>query len=145
MDNPASVQAMFYEMENGELRSLFTFGQNHQSYPGRAHGGMVTALLDELIGRAIWITEPDSLAVTMSLTIKYRRTVPVNVPLRGTARLLQNSSRGYIGEGEIYDMDGNLLASAEGSYRKLSNANIGDFSIHEEMKYLIDDNITDIE
>lgn len=145
MDNPASVKAMFYEMENGELRGLFSFGTMHQSYPGRVHGGIVTAMLDELIGRAIWIPEPATLAVTMSLTTKYRKVVPINIQLRGVGRIIQNSSRGFIGEGEIYDMYGNLLASAEGTYRKLSNAGIGDFDIHEEMKYLIEDDITEIE
>ena len=72
MDNPSSVKAMFYEMENGELRGLFTFRNEHQSYPGRVHGGMITAMLDELIGRVLWIKEPESLAVTTTITVKYQ-------------------------------------------------------------------------
>lgn len=145
MDNPASVKAMFYEMENGELWSLFSFNEQHQSYPQRVHGGMITAMLDELIGRVIWLTEPETLAVTMSLNVKYRGQVPVNEPLRGVARILQNSQRGYIGEGKIYNSAGKVLATAEGSFRKLSNENIGDFDIHSEMNYFIADNITEIE
>ncbi len=145
MDNPASVKAMFYEMENNEIRSLFTFRKEHQSYPGRVHGGMITAMLDELIGRAMWIPEPETLAVTMTLDVKYRGLVPIDTPLRAAGRITQNSSRGYVGEGEIYDMNGKVLASAQGTFRKLSNANIGDFSIHDEMAYFIEDDITEIE
>ncbi|MCF0205921.1 MAG: PaaI family thioesterase [Bacteroidales bacterium] len=145
MDNPASVKGMFYEMENGELRGLFRFGDQHQSYPGRVHGGVISAMLDELIGRAIWIPEPDSNGVTMTLTIKYRRVVPINTNLRGVGRITQNSARGFSGVGEIYDMDGNLLAWAEGTYRKLSVAMIGDFEAHEEMRYLIEDDVVEIE
>ncbi len=145
MDNPSSVKAMFYEMENGELRGLFTFRNEHQSYPGRVHGGMITAMLDELIGRALWIKEPESLAVTTTITVKYRRPMPIGVQLRGVARLTQDSSRGFIGVGEIYDASGKLLAAAEGTYMRLNNEVIGDFDIHEEMKYLVEDNITEIE
>lgn len=145
MDNPASVKAMFYEMENGELRGLFTFRNEHQSYPGRVHGGMITAMLDELIGRALWIKEPESLAVTTTITVKYRRPMPIGVQLRGVARLVQDSTRGFVGVGEIYSPEGKLLAAAEGTYMRLPNETIGDFDIHEEMKYLIDDNVTEIE
>lgn len=145
MDNPASVKAMFYELENGEVRGLFTFNEQHQSYPGRVHGGMITSMLDELIGRVMWVTEPDTLAVTTSLDVKFRKPVPVNVPLRGAARIIQNSARGYVGQGEIYGPDGKVLASAEGRYCKLTNNQIGDFSMHDEMKYFIEDDIKDIE
>ena len=102
-------------------------------------------MLDELIGRVLWIKEPESLAVTTTITVKYRRPMPIGVQLRGVARLTQDSTRGFVGIGEIYDPNGKLLAAAEGTYMRLSNETIGDFDIHEEMKYLIDDNVTEIE
>ena len=34
MDNPSSVKAMFYEMENGELRGLFTSETNTKATLG---------------------------------------------------------------------------------------------------------------
>ena len=64
LDNPAGVCAPFYNMEDGSVMSIFQFKAEHQSYPGRVHGGMITAMLDELGMRALWVTQQDSLGVT---------------------------------------------------------------------------------
>ena len=52
-ENPWSLKARFYELDNGELLGVFAPLESHQSYPGRLHGGVASALLDETIGRAI--------------------------------------------------------------------------------------------
>ena len=41
-----------------ELLGVFTPREEHQSYPGRLHGGIAAAALDETIGRAIVISAP---------------------------------------------------------------------------------------
>ena len=48
MDNPFGLQAPFYVMEDDSVMTLFRYRQEHQSYPGRVHGGLITAMLDEL-------------------------------------------------------------------------------------------------
>ena len=90
MDNPFGLQAPFYVMEDDSVMTLFRYRQEHQSYPGRVHGGLITAMLDELGFRAYWAFEPEVLAVTMELQTKYRRPVPYDEPLKGmgTIRLL---------------------------------------------------------
>ena len=146
MDNDASVKAQFYEMENGYLCSLFKFRSIHQSYPERVHGGMITSMLDELIGRVIWVTEPDTYAVTTSIQVQFKKPVPYDVELKGLSYITKNSSRLYSAVGEIRDMDNNILATAEATYFKMkikmicSNSNIDD-----EMCYMIDDNVTEID
>ena len=51
MENPLGLKAPFYILDNDSVASVFTFKKEHQSYPDRTHGGMISALLDELIGR----------------------------------------------------------------------------------------------
>ena len=53
MDNPLGVKAPFYEMEDNSVVTLFSYRSEHQSYPGRAHGGMITCMLDELIDKSM--------------------------------------------------------------------------------------------
>ena len=57
-ENPAGLQGRFYELDGGELLGVFRPRQGHQSYPGRLHGGISSAVLDETIGRAITIAHP---------------------------------------------------------------------------------------
>ena len=129
-DNDSSLKARFYELEDGELLGVFTPLQQHQSYPGRLHGGMASALLDETMGRAINIAEPDAWGVTVKLSLKYRQPVPIDGDVRAIARLTKNSSRLFEGAGEIVLEDGSVAVEATGTYMKLPIDRIaeGDFS-----------------
>lgn len=53
MENERGVKAPFYEMEDKSVVSYVTFDELHQSYPGRVHGGIISAMLDEVAGRAL--------------------------------------------------------------------------------------------
>ncbi|MGN1227645.1 MAG: PaaI family thioesterase [Christensenellales bacterium] len=145
MDNEASVKAQFYEMENGYLCSLFTFRDIHQSYPERVHGGMITSMLDELVGRVLWVKEPNTYAVTTQINVRFKKPVPYNEQLKGVAYITKNSSRLYEAVGEIRDMDNNILAVAEATYMKMPIERICTKPADAEMCYLIDDDIKEID
>ena len=48
MDNEYGLNAEFYNMEDNSVFTLFRYREQHQSYPSRVHGGLITAMLDEL-------------------------------------------------------------------------------------------------
>lgn len=145
LDNPAGVGAYFYNMEDGSVVSPFKFSKNHQSYPGRVHGGMITAMLDELGLRAAWQKEPETWGVTMSLTTKFRKPVPYDVPLFAKGKLILSNHKFLKTDAAIYDISGNKLASAELNYIKLAPEIISNADSHEEMCYLIKDDVKEIE
>lgn len=119
LDNDAGVKAPFYVMEDSSVMTPFSYRDVHQSYPGRVHGGMITAMLDELGCRAYWAAyDEETLAVTMSLETKYKKPVPYDVPLIGTGKILRATSlfieaeaghphcgrpRSRLGQNEIYE------------------------------------------
>ena len=144
MENEAGLKAPFYEMEDSTLITIFEYKEIHQSYPGRVHGGMISCMLDELIGRAIWISEPDMWGVTMTLNVKFRKPVPYNTKLKAVGKIINSKSRTFEGEGMLYDMEGNLLASAEAVYFKLPLDKIASDSSHEEVNIYYPDNVTEI-
>jgi len=143
INNPFGLKAPFYEMENGEVITIFKFKNEHQSYPGRAHGGMISAMLDELIGRAIWITNPTIWGVTMTLNIKYRKPVPLEAELKGIGKITSETSRTFTGEGKIYDLNGNVLAEGTATYMKLPLNKIAEGDENAANVY-VKDNITEI-
>lgn len=144
IENEAGIKAPFYEMEDNSVVTIFEYKEIHQSYPGRTHGGMISCLLDELVGRAIWISEPNVWGVTMTLTVKFRKPVPYNTKLKGIGRIINNKPMHFEGTGEIYDMNGNLLASAEASYMKLPLDKIAN-SNHEDVNIYIPDDVKEID
>ena len=129
-DNDSSLKARFYELDDGELLGVFSPMTEHQGYPGRLHGGMSSALLDETMGRAINIREPDAWGVTVRLNVTFRKPVPVDSDVRAVGRLTKVGSRMFESAGEIVLADGTVAVEATGTYMKLPIDQIaeGDFS-----------------
>ena len=144
LDNTLGVQAPFYEMEDGSVCTVFKFRPEHQSYPGRVHGGIITAMLDELAGRVYWIKDPNMYAVTTSLETKFRKPVPYDVELKGIGMLTKDTSRLYEAVATIMTMDGDVLATATMKYLKLSPEQISSADINEEMCYNIEDGVKSV-
>lgn len=119
-ENNGSLKTKFYELENKELMSVSLPSAIHQSYPDRMHGGIISAILDEIIGRAIMIEEPELWGVTVELTIKYKKPVPLDKPVKAIARITRNSRLIYEGTGEIILEDGSIAATGYAKYVKMS-------------------------
>ena len=120
VDNPCGLHANFYEMEDGSLVSLFTYKSEHQSYPERTHGGMIAAMIDESIGRAVWINDPTIWACTIKLSIEYHAAVPYGVPLKCISSIDHLDKMTFHGSARIIDENGKLLARGEALYMRLS-------------------------
>ena len=120
-DNPGGLFAQFYETSNDEVVSIIKTDIGHQSYPERTHGGVICAILDETAGRAIWVTEKNTLAVTAKIEIKYHRPVPLNEEFLAVGKVDSNTSRWFKATGKIFDKQGNLLAESNGTYVKQSS------------------------
>jgi len=129
IENPAGLGARFFELETGELLGVFAPGEHHQGYPGRLHGGIASALLDETIGRAISLTDPGAWGVTIQLAVRFRKPVPLDQEVRALSRITNDSGRRFEGTGEIVLEDGTVAAEATGTYLKLPIGKIaeGDF------------------
>lgn len=117
--NDASLNAGFYEVEGEYIVTKFVPRYQHQSYPNRMHGGMISAVLDETIGRAIMIKDPNQWGVTSELIVKFRKPVPLNQTLYCVGKVIKEGTRTFVGSGFIEDQNGTLLAHGEATYVKL--------------------------
>lgn len=102
-----------------ELIGVFTPKEEHQSYPGRLHGGIAAAILDETIGRAIVVAHPETWGVTVELTLRYRKPLRLDRELRVLGRITRDGSRAFEGSGEIVLQDGSVAVEARGRYLKM--------------------------
>lgn len=126
--NDSGLHASFYETEGNELIALFVPTDEHQSYPGRLHGGIASAILDETIGRAILIGgAQDVWGVTIELHLEYRKPIPLGVQLKVVGRVTENASRFFRGTGEIVLPGGEIAVTAHGRYLKAPLEKIADF------------------
>lgn len=144
VNNEYGLKAPFYEMEDKRVVSIFTYREKHQSYPERVHGGMITCMLDEIAGRAVWPIEPNCLAVTTSINVKFRKPVPYDTTLYAVGKIIENTKRAIVAESCVMDEEGHILAQADVNYLKLPATQITGKNMVEELDEYIPDDVTEI-
>jgi len=112
MANPMGIAAKLWR-EGDEAVCQVTLGEAFEGAPGRAHGGVVAALIDETMGLVLSISRTP--AYTGRLTITYRAPTPVGEPLVVRARREGTSGRKLTITAEMHAGD-RLLAEAHGLF-----------------------------
>lgn len=142
MKNTFGLKAFFYETEAKELIAVFKPTEEHQSYPGRLHGGVASAILDETIGRAILINHEEEVwGVTVEFKTRFIKPIPINEELKVIARITTEGNRIFEGTGELKLSNGETAVVGEGKYVKLPLDKIADFNREEnEWQVISSDN-----
>lgn len=89
--------------DGDEAVGILTLGRAHEGAPGRSHGGMVSALFDDLFGFILTIHECPGF--TGELTVRYEAGTPIGVPLECRVRLDRRGGRKLLMSGELTDVD----------------------------------------
>jgi len=133
LKNPFGLHTAFYELDNREILAVFKPRDEHQSYPGRLHGGIISTILDEAIGRAIMMHAEDEVwGVTVDLKVRFKKPVPLDQELRVVGRITKDSSRFFEGTGELLLEDGAVAAEGHGKYLKVPLEKIADFDVEAQ-------------
>jgi len=143
--NDKGLKTEFFETDSAEVVALFTPHRLHQSYPGRLHGGIAASILDETIGRAVQIGQPDIWGVTAELNLKYKKPLPYGQQLKAVGRITRQNRLLFEGEGEIYTPDGQVAVTAKGKYVKMRIGQIADGGDKIDMDWKVHLHIDDPE
>ena len=101
------------------------------------HGGVITAIMDETLGRAIMIEHGDHIwGVTVELNLRFRKPVPLEMELTAVGRIVHENRRLFEGTGELYLPDGSVAVEASGKFVKLDINEIGEFDPEAEAWYV---------
>jgi len=84
LSHPAAPQLVLEETEHGVTGEV-TVGTVFQGGPGLVHGGILALLIDHAMGCVA--AGPQRPAMTVRLSLRYRRPTPIGVPLTVAARL----------------------------------------------------------
>ncbi len=98
-----------------------TPAEHHQGWPGVLHGGIVTAILDETIGRVAFLH--NRWVQTAKLSVRFKRPAPLGEALCARGELVRNNRRLMEMHGGLYLAGSNeLLAEAKGTFIPLPDA-----------------------
>ena len=107
-----------------ELKGLLRIEKGVTGFPGVAHGGIVTTILDELLGHVLAVNRRRGAlsklpSMTAGLETRYLRPVPVPGTLLVVARITGIEGRKTFTKGWIEDEAGNRLAEADAMFLTL--------------------------
>ena len=120
--NPMGLDVQFFR-EGDEAVSRVVLGPAFEGAPNRAHGGVVAAVFDDLMGFVLTIHE--SPAYTAELTVRYRRPTPVGAEIEFRARLVDRRGRRLQIEAEAIDSDGTKIATATALFITIPRTGFG--------------------
>lgn len=112
--NPNSIGVEWYFDDGNHIIGNFIFTIHHQGPPGFVHGGASAAVLDEALGLAIW--QAGYPAVTVNLTIDYRKPVPLGEPILIRGAMSGKAKKRIEASGEILLPDKTVAVFAKGIY-----------------------------
>ena len=117
--NPNGLRIKFYR-DGDEAVATCIAEPKFQGYKGVYHGGLVSTLLDEIMAKAVLAIR--KYAMTVEMTCRYKKAVPIGQELRLVGRLTRQRGRLFETSGEIRSPDGILYATATGKYLEVPEA-----------------------
>ena len=94
----------------------------YEGPPGAAHGGIVAAYLDEILGGAV-VHATGKIVVTGELTVRYLRPAPTETPLLGRGHVIADHGRYVDVEGSLEEFGAaRVVATARGRFFPFATA-----------------------
>ena len=115
--NPIAPPVEF-RVEGQVVQGRARFGAQYCGPPNHVHGGVVAAVMDELLGSVNVIN--DLGAMTGTLKVRYSRPTPLFEEIRMEGRMAGTDGRKVFARGEMWHGE-NLLAEAEGVFIKVDD------------------------
>jgi acyl-coenzyme A thioesterase PaaI-like protein len=117
--NPEGLRIQFF-LDGDDAVAECTAEPRFQGFKGIYHGGLISTLLDEIMAKAVLARR--KYAMTVEITVRYRKAVPVgeNLVLRG--RIKAEKGRLFEAEGTVSNPAGVVFATATGRYLEASSA-----------------------
>ncbi len=113
-ENPHGIGITWYARQDGSIFTEATLTHKQQGPDGYIHGGASAAILDEIIGVAIWRAGYN--VAVVNLDISYKKAIPVDTKITVEARMTDRNGRKICGTGEIKLPDGSVAVSCRGIY-----------------------------
>lgn len=110
--NPLGIGIEVWRDGEG-VRATVTLGSAFEGAPGRAHGGIVSAIFDDVMGYLLTVHEIP--AFTGELTVRYLAPTPMGTELTFRSWMLHRDGRRILAEADV-TADGTKVATATATF-----------------------------
>ncbi|MBX5491209.1 MAG: PaaI family thioesterase [Chloroflexi bacterium] len=121
-ENPFGLRPRFRRTGQG-VEAEFVARPEHQGFRGLVQGGILAAMLDEVMAHALWAQ--GVFAVTGRLEVVFRKPTPIETPLRAVAEVLECEGRKYMLRAWLALPDGSRTVEGSGTFVELPEGHFG--------------------
>jgi acyl-coenzyme A thioesterase PaaI-like protein len=116
--NPIGLALDLRRLPGGEIAAATTFSEDYASYPGIVHGGIVSTLVDEVMGNMLAVGWG---MLAFSVTLRTRMLLPLRVgePYLTTARITGSGHGVVRTEADITSADGEVHVMANAAFQPI--------------------------
>ncbi|HRC62940.1 MAG TPA: PaaI family thioesterase [Dehalococcoidia bacterium] len=115
--NPIGFHLVF-EREGDAVVARYDPRPEDQGFPEVMHGGLLSLLLDEAMG---WAMYADGVfAVTAKMEVRFRRAVGLDAPVTARARIMRSRGRRIEVEASLTNEAGEVLVESSALFMRMS-------------------------
>ncbi|RDG39813.1 PaaI family thioesterase [Streptomyces corynorhini] len=118
--NRIGLALEMHRTDDGGLATEITFSDEYASYPGVVHGGIVSVLVDELMGDLIAL-DRGMLAFSVTLRTKFLRPLRTGVPYRAVAAITGEGNGVVHAAADVVSLDGTPHVMSSSAYQPISS------------------------
>jgi uncharacterized protein (TIGR00369 family) len=126
--NESGLKVDFF-YDQGISKAEFIADERFQGYKNILHGGIISALLDEVMIKAV-IAE-DLLVVTAEIEVKFLKPVKIGEKLFLEGKVVKEKGKIFKTEGVVRNLSGETVATGKGKF----------FKITEEMQKILEESV----
>ena len=109
-DNPQGLKLKFQIDAQNQISSAFTPQKIHQGFSGIVHGGLIAAVLDEVMVNLLWLRKIP--AVSAELNVRLKKPAKIGERLNFKAWVVRQDKRIIYTQSQAYKDDGSIIATA---------------------------------
>lgn len=117
--NPTGLQIQFFADDDRALAE-YTAGDQFEGYQGLLHGGLMAALLDEVMIKAVLVK--NIIVLTAQMEIRFKKPVATGQKILLEGKITRQSGRLYLTWGRATLTDGTIVAESSGKYLTAEDA-----------------------
>ncbi|NPV89979.1 MAG: PaaI family thioesterase [Firmicutes bacterium] len=101
-------------LAEGAVVAGMTIKEEHSNTQGISHGGLAAALVDTVMGLAVFTL--NRRVVTLEMNLNYVAPARVGATLTAEARVVHRGSNTAVSEAEVHDDRGELVVKSRGTF-----------------------------
>ena len=105
---------LHFELENNTIITSFQGREEHQGFPGQLHGGIISALLDEVMSRCSLLE--DRWTMTAHMEVRFRQPILINQKVIAVGKMVRHRGKVWKASGIAKLPDGTIAADANGTF-----------------------------